>query len=107
MHFSTFAVAILVAVSRAAPSAVLPKARRATTASERLGLTWLGGNSSLPKILYAIFNYFLLVHPLISTVYCTQEVPLPAAPSTELSMTPSMANFRSVGKRSLRAILIF
>jgi hypothetical protein len=106
MQFSTFAVAVLIAVSHAAPSAVLPKARQATTASERLGLTWLGGNSSLPKILYAIFQ-FLFVHSLISAAYCIQEVPLPAALSTGHSTTPSMANFRSVGKRSLRAILIF
>jgi L-asparaginase len=53
MRFSTLAIAGLTAVSSAAPTALRPKTRQAQTASERLGLTWLGGNSSLPKILYA------------------------------------------------------
>ncbi|KAI4606575.1 hypothetical protein J4E80_010111 [Alternaria sp. BMP 0032] len=42
-------VASLSVVGNAAPTASQP--RQATTASERLGLTWLGGNSSLPKVL--------------------------------------------------------
>lgn len=52
MRYSTVVIAGLAAVSSAAPSASLPKARQAQTASGRLGLKWLGGNSSLPKVLY-------------------------------------------------------
>jgi L-asparaginase len=52
MRFFIFAISALTAVSSAAPAASPPKVRQAKTASERLGLTWLGGNSSLPKILY-------------------------------------------------------
>lgn len=59
MRFSIFAIVGLTAVSSAAPSASLPKARQAKTASERLGLTWLGGDSSLPKILYVEFCKYL------------------------------------------------
>jgi L-asparaginase len=51
MRVSCLTIAGLVAVSHAAPSASLPKPRQAKTASERLGLTWMGTNSSLPKIL--------------------------------------------------------
>jgi L-asparaginase len=53
MRFSNVAVAAtLCAVASAAPTASRIQPRQATTASERLGLTWLGGNSSLPKVLY-------------------------------------------------------
>jgi L-asparaginase len=58
MRFSNLAIAALATVSSAAPVTSLPKARRAQTASERLGLTWLGGNSSLPKILYAALDCY-------------------------------------------------
>jgi hypothetical protein len=78
MYFSTIAIAGLTALSSAAPLAALSKTRQATTASERLGLTWLGGNSSLPKILYATSNRSLS-HSLTAAAYCTREAPLPAA----------------------------
>ncbi|OAG12483.1 Asparaginase/glutaminase [Paraphaeosphaeria sporulosa] len=48
MLLTFLASALLVASSNAAPA--LPR-RNVTTASERLGLTWLGANSTLPKIL--------------------------------------------------------
>ncbi|EUC28702.1 hypothetical protein COCCADRAFT_108450 [Bipolaris zeicola 26-R-13] len=46
------AAAALSAILGVVPATAEPIARRQTsTASERLGLTWLGGNSSLPKVL--------------------------------------------------------
>lgn len=53
MHFlSLIAATALSAILGAVPTTAEPIAQRQkTTASERLGLTWLGGNSSLPKIL--------------------------------------------------------
>jgi len=52
MLFAGIAVAALAVVAEAAPTAHRIQARQnVTTASERLGLQWLGGNSSLPKIL--------------------------------------------------------
>jgi L-asparaginase len=57
MRFKTIAAAaILGAFANAAPTAQRLETRKATTASERLGLTWLGGNSSLPKILYVSWD---------------------------------------------------
>jgi L-asparaginase len=46
------AIAALIITASAAPLLHHNQARQnVTTASERLGLQWLGGNSSLPKIL--------------------------------------------------------
>ena len=50
VRFSRLAVAALAVAVEAAPF-IQARQNNATTASERLGLTWLGGNSSLPKIL--------------------------------------------------------
>jgi L-asparaginase len=52
MLFASITIAALAAVAETAPTAhrIQPR-QNATTASERLGLQWLGGNSSLPKIL--------------------------------------------------------
>lgn len=47
-------IATLAVVGSATPS--LYARQNATTASERLGLTWLGGNSSLPKVLLVGFS---------------------------------------------------
>jgi L-asparaginase len=45
-------LAASVALTSAAPTTHRNQVRQnATTASERLGLQWLGGNSSLPKVL--------------------------------------------------------
>lgn len=63
MRIYFLAAAALVAATSASPATPRPQARQATTASERLGLTWLGGNSSLPKILYALLS----IHTLYST----------------------------------------
>ena len=53
MHLAGIAIAALAAVSEAAPTVThrIQPRQNVTTASERLGLQWLGGNSSLPKIL--------------------------------------------------------
>ncbi|KAF2027028.1 Asparaginase/glutaminase [Setomelanomma holmii] len=51
MHVLLLAIIGLVSLISAAPSASLPKPRQTTTARERLGLTWMGTNSSLPKVL--------------------------------------------------------
>ncbi|KAJ4374312.1 hypothetical protein N0V83_003053 [Neocucurbitaria cava] len=51
MRFSILTTAALTVATGAAPTIPQPQSRQATTASERLGLTWLGNNSSLPKIL--------------------------------------------------------
>ncbi|KAI4906493.1 hypothetical protein J4E90_010567 [Alternaria incomplexa] len=52
MRFINVALAAsLSVVGNTAPTASQSQPRQATTASERLGLTWLGGNSSLPKVL--------------------------------------------------------
>ncbi|KAF2254784.1 Asparaginase/glutaminase [Trematosphaeria pertusa] len=52
MRFSGFGIAALATIADAAPTFHRNQARQnVTTASERLGLQWLGGNSSLPKIL--------------------------------------------------------
>ena len=49
---SLVAAAALSAILGVVPTTAEPIARRQTsTASDRLGLTWLGGNSSLPKVL--------------------------------------------------------
>lgn len=54
MRILNFALAAaLSAIGNTAPTISQFQPRQATTASERLGLTWLGGNSSLPKVLYA------------------------------------------------------
>lgn len=46
------AAAALSAILGVVPATAEPIARRQTsTASKRLGLIWLGGNSSLPKVL--------------------------------------------------------
>ncbi|KAF2704926.1 Asparaginase/glutaminase [Pleomassaria siparia CBS 279.74] len=50
MLFSKITIAAFIATVNAAPPVHLGL-RNVTTASERLGLQWLGGNSSLPKIL--------------------------------------------------------
>ncbi|KAF1934773.1 Asparaginase/glutaminase [Clathrospora elynae] len=50
MRFSIITTA-LVAITSAAPLTSRLQTREVTTASERLGLTWLGGNNSLPKVL--------------------------------------------------------
>lgn len=57
MWFSSIMAAVLTAIAAAAPPRSDVNARQATTASERLGLKWLGDNSSLPKILYAAGGY--------------------------------------------------
>lgn len=54
MRFSTLSSVTLLAIVHAAPATRQNQVRQANTASERLGLTWLGGNSSLPKILYEL-----------------------------------------------------
>jgi L-asparaginase len=64
MRFSIYAIVSLIAVSSAAPFASPPKARQARTASERLGLKWFGGNSTLPKILYDRPSSLFPIHPL-------------------------------------------
>jgi L-asparaginase len=58
MHFPSLLYASLAAaVSFAAPSPSLLNPRQANvTASQRLGLKWLGGNSTLPKILYVFLD---------------------------------------------------
>lgn len=56
MRFSILTVA-LAAATGAAPTIPQLQSRQATTASERLSLTWLGNNSSLPKILYAFLGF--------------------------------------------------
>lgn len=99
MQFSILAIAALAVVIRAAPPALSQQTRQVRTASERLGLKWLGGNSTLPKILYAhalALNAFLLTLP----VCCIREVLSPVAQRTEHSMTPNMANFQSPEKKS-------
>lgn len=58
MRFHTLATAALVTATTASPSSFKPHVRRATTASERLGLTWLGENGTLPKILYAALPFY-------------------------------------------------
>lgn len=45
------ALCIVASSASAIVSADDMQSRRPTTASERLGLAWLGGNSSLPKVL--------------------------------------------------------
>lgn len=56
MRFHSLITIALVAATSASPTASRLQARQATTSSERLGLTWLGGNSSLPKILYVVIS---------------------------------------------------
>lgn len=48
MLFILLASALILACSDAAPALTR---RNTTTASERLGLNWRGGNSTLPKVL--------------------------------------------------------
>lgn len=55
MWFSLVVVALAAMAVDAAPTGRrLQPRQNVTTASERLGLQWLGGNSSLPKILYEL-----------------------------------------------------
>lgn len=59
MRFSilTVATTFLLTAVNAVPATARLRTRQASTASERLGLKWLGGgNSTLPKILYVIFE---------------------------------------------------
>ncbi|CAI6336116.1 unnamed protein product [Periconia digitata] len=54
MRFYRFAIAALVAFSEATSPALLHQntaRQNVTTSSQRLGLQWLGGNSTLPKVL--------------------------------------------------------
>jgi L-asparaginase len=52
MLFLNTAITALITAASAAPLVHRNQARQnVITASERLGLQWLGGNSSLPKIL--------------------------------------------------------
>lgn len=48
MLVHNFVLTVLFICSNAAPTSTR---RNVTTASERLGLTWLGSNTTLPKVL--------------------------------------------------------
>jgi hypothetical protein len=93
MYYSTILLAGFAAVSSAAPPASLSKARQAQTASERLGLTWLGGNSSLPKVLYEIADT-VTMQQLILVVYSIREAQSLAARYMEHLTIHNMVNFR-------------